>query len=115
MKLKIRTIAAMAIVAFALAGCMTEEKYEAATTALQGSGSLRAKTIERCVGKPGHWSKTTVEAAALVMDVPESRAPSLACQRTVNAMASGRLTYQDMEKLRRGDITAKMVKIMQGR
>jgi hypothetical protein len=49
------------------------------------------------------------------MDVPESKAARLSCQRGVNAVASGKLTYADLGKLRRGDITPKLVKIMQGR
>lgn len=99
----------------ALTGCMTQEKYEAVSTALEGSASLRAKTINDCSAKSSDWTKSATETAALLLEVPASKAPRLACQRTVNAVASGKLTYQDVIKMRRGEITPKLVRILQGR
>jgi len=106
-----RTLA-IAVIAAGLAGCMTEERYDAASAALQGSASLRAKAIEKCAR---NWTSKSLEAAALVLDVPESKAAGLVCQRSINAIASGKLTYEDVMKARQGNITAKMVRIMQGR
>ncbi len=107
---------AVAIVAAALASCATQatpERYKAASTALEGSAALRAKTIAHCVQHK--WRKETIENLALLLDVSESKAPALGCQRVINGVASGRLTYEDFEKTRRGDITAKVVKVLQGR
>ncbi len=95
------------------AGCMTQERYEAVSTALEGSAALRAETIKECTN--GEWNRKTVEGLALVMDVSENKVPHLACQRAVNAIASGKLSYEDLVKVRRGHITAKIVRIMQGR
>lgn len=106
-----RTVA-IGMIALGLTGCMTEEKYEATSTALQGSASLRAKTIEICAR---NWNTKSLEAAALLLDVPQSKAARLVCHRSVDAIASGKLTYQDVNRMRQGDITAKMVRIMQGR
>jgi hypothetical protein len=102
-------------VCLALAGCMTQEKYEAVSTALEGSASLRAKAVNDCSLKSSDWTKQATETAALLLEVPASRAPRLACQRTVNAVASGKLSYHDMIKMRRGEITPKLVRILQGR
>jgi hypothetical protein len=101
------------ILATSLAGCMTEERYEAASAALQGSASLRAKTIDNCIRRD--WNAKSLEAAALILDVPESKAARLACQRSIDAIASGKLTYEDVAKAQRGNITAKVVRVMQGR
>lgn len=102
-------------VCLALTGCMTQEKYEAISTALEGSASLRAKAVNDCSAKSANWTKNATETAALLLDVPADKAPRLACQRTVNAAASGKLTYEDVIKMRRGEITPKMVRILQGR
>lgn len=95
-----------------LSACMTEERYEATSTALQGSAALRGKTIEHC---SRGWSAKSTENAALLLDVPQAKAARLVCQRSIEAMASGKLTYQDVVRMRQGDITAKMVRVMQGR
>lgn len=107
---------AVAIVTSALASCATQgtpEKYTAASSALEGSAALRTKTIAQCVQQK--WRKETIENLALLLDVSESKAPALGCQRVINGMASGKLTYEDFEKARRGDMTAKVVKVLQGR
>ncbi len=107
---------AVAIVTSALASCATQatpEKYQAASSALEGSAALRTKMIAQCVQQK--WRKETIENLALLLDVSESKAPALGCQRVINGMASGKLTYEDFEKTRRGDITAKVVKVLQGR
>lgn len=105
-------VIALGAVTIGLPACVTEERYEATSTALQGSAALRAKTIEQCARG---WSAKSTENAALLLDVPQAKAARLICQRSVEAAASGKLTYQDLVRLRQGDITAKIVRIMQGR
>ncbi|WP_105383768.1 hypothetical protein [Neorhizobium alkalisoli] len=104
---------AIACMTVALAGCMTQERYQTVSTALEGSAALRAKTIKECTRS--EWNPKTTESLALVMDVSENKVPHLACQRVVNAIASGKLSYEDLEKVRQGNITAKIVRIMQDR
>lgn len=103
---------AIGAVTISLSACMTEERYEATSTALQGSAALRGKTIGEC---SRDWRAKSLENAALLLDVPQSKAARLACQRFIEAVAAGKLTYQDVNRMRQGDITAKMVRIMQGR
>lgn len=52
----------------------------------------------------------------MLLNVPPSKVPTLACKRLVNALASGRLKYADVrQNMNNGSPTVNLIKIPQGR
>lgn len=100
----------------AVSGCTTtRENYETGAAALAGSKSLRNDVTQKCIAHARYSNPRARHNAALVMDVNDSQVDRLACSRMVNAVASGRLSYEEATALHYGRLTPKIVKILQGR
>ncbi|MEI2297647.1 hypothetical protein [Ensifer sp. MJa1] len=98
-----------------LASCApSQDDYARMQTAVQGSPELQKALHKDCLSK--RWSKSDLEDAALLLSVPPGKAQALTCKRVVNALASGRLKYADVQQLmsNRGP-TVNLIKILQGR
>lgn len=113
-----KTLAALLLCGLALSSCTTtasKSNFETGATALAGSERLREAVTERCIARARNFSPEARHNAALVMDVKDSQADRLSCTRMVNAIATGRLTYAEVEAMRYGHISPKIVRILQGR
>jgi hypothetical protein len=109
-----RAYIAMTLIATGfLAGCApTEQEYGAIVTALQGSKRLRTEIVSECAK---NFNSEGRRSAGIILDVADKDAPRLACSRYLNAVVSGRVTYQDMLDVKNRRYTPKLVKIFQGR
>ncbi|MCP9231003.1 hypothetical protein NMG46_12190 [Mesorhizobium sp. LMG 17147] len=54
---------------------------------------------DRCIGNVATWSITAKHEAMAFMGVSEERMPATFCRRLVDALASGRLTLSDINRL----------------
>lgn len=107
---------ALLLCGLAVSSCTTtRENYETGATALAGSKSLRRAFIQNCVAHARHNSAYARHNVALLMDVKDADVDRLACTRLVNAVASHRLTYDEMKSIQYGHLTPNFVRIMQGR
>jgi hypothetical protein len=109
----IHTVALLAAAA-SLASCApTRSQYEVAVTALEGSPRLQQHSYNDCMKREP--SATWKKSAAIVMNVPDSKASSTFCRRAVDGLASRRITYADFSSAYNGQFTPNLVKVMQGR
>lgn len=110
---------AIALVAtgLTLSSCTTtqETRYNSMATALAGSKGLRNDFVKKCAADKGSISPVSRQQMALLMNVKYSQVDLLFCRRLADAVASGRLTYSDTRKVRQGQMTPKVIKILQGR
>lgn len=99
----------------ALGGCISETKYAAISEAYKGSPALRREEIRQC-NLRDRASPIQREKLAVVMNLPPRSNPvPILCRRMVESVASGKLTYEDYRTIRVGQITPKLVRILQGR
>lgn len=111
-----KRLLALVLCGLAVSSCTTtRENFEVGATALAGSKSLRRASIQNCVANARHNSPYARHNVALLMDVKDSDVDRLACTRLVNAVASHRLTYDEVQSMRYGQLTPNFIKIMQGR
>jgi hypothetical protein len=98
-------------------GCNTvfETDYKAGQTFLAENKSARRIVAQECAKDVGYTDIEKRELAA-IMNVPESKVTEVACRRFTNAMASGRMTYDDYVNMisNSGD-QSKILKILVGR
>jgi hypothetical protein len=94
---------------------LSREKFTVLSEALAGSAALRRRMVEQCAAKMrAGSSKQRNDVAALIDSSPEA-APQIVCERMTSAIASGRMTYQDLTDMLRRHPTVKVIRIMQGR
>ncbi len=98
-----------------LSGCLTPEKYEALSTALQGSASLRAKFTNQCINDRHLWSSDSRSALATIVTVSDSRNKRLICERLTNSIASGRLTLKDLNSFSDEFLTPNAIRVLRGK
>ncbi|WP_312361343.1 hypothetical protein [Ensifer sp.] len=103
--------ASFAVALLTLASCAPSQgEYEKVQTAVQGSPALQRAVLKDCLA--ARWTKSELEAGALLLSVPVNKVQTLTCKRMVSALATGRLTYADV---RASQPTVNLIKIMQGR
>ncbi|MGK6314526.1 hypothetical protein [Neorhizobium sp. DT-125] len=96
------------------ASCTTEKEFKDIVAALKSNPTLRAKAIEDCVGKPLDWNAEMREALGWFANATDTKNPRIVCQRYYNAIASGRLTYKDVQSFSQGELTTTMAKVLRG-
>ncbi len=101
------------LLAGALSACApTRAEYDMMHTTLEGSPAIRARVIAEC--KKDGFSREQIESLAALMNVPERNVKPVFCNRLHGALASGRLTYEDVRSVW-GTPTPNLIRIMQGR
>ncbi|MEZ2131374.1 MULTISPECIES: hypothetical protein [unclassified Sinorhizobium] len=97
-----------------LASCTpSESHYKAIRASLNNGYAEKHYMIEGCASR-GMSSKTRKELAA-ALRVPESRVNIVICTRLANGIASGRLTYSDMQSFYEAKkATPNMIRVLQG-
>ncbi|WP_148640198.1 hypothetical protein [Aureimonas sp. AU20] len=118
-----RHTAILASIAFGLllvGGCtstrpISPTNYAAYAEGLKGSPALRQDEIQKCASNL-RVNPQKRETLRKLMNLAPGRDPlPLACRRVTDAIASGRLTYRDMEQVRTGQATPKTIRILQAR
>ncbi|WP_117192964.1 hypothetical protein [Rhizobium terrae] len=107
-------VAAISVISVGLVACTTEKEYKELAAALKSGPALRAKAVEKCIGKPLDWNAEMREALGWVANAADARNLKIVCQRYVNAIASGRLTYKDVQSLGQGELTPTMARVLRG-
>lgn len=105
------------LITLALNACttMSPESYEAVKTALAGSPGFKAERIKSCAARVSNDSLQDRRELALLANVSLETMPATVCRRILNAAAAGQLTYDDVAKSKRGQVTPNLVKALQGR
>lgn len=111
-----RVIFPFLIVSLTSCTTLSEGEWNTTQTALQGSPALRAEAINDCVASGQKDSLSEKKHMAAVMNTSVANVPKAFCTRLLNALVSGRITYQDYLNMKRPTADrSKMVKILQGR
>lgn len=102
-------------VCIGLSGCMTENDYKEAVTIVKARPEVRARLVEKCVGEPLEWNAQMREVLGWFANASDARNPRIICQRYYNAIASGRLTYKDVQNFQQGELTPTMARVLRGK
>ncbi len=94
--------------AFSLSGCAAA--YKIGAEQLRDDPKFRAEVVRDCVRDIKRDPLAEQRAIAAAVRAPLGRDPEIFCNRLVAAMASGRLTYEDM----RGN-PQKVLRVVAGR
>ncbi len=101
-----------------VAGCstMTEGEFNNMHATLQGSPAVKRSVIKECVVSERATPAAKKKTYSAFMNVSPDRYEAAMCNRLVNALADGRITYVDYQKLSSPTAdSSKVIKIMQGR
>lgn len=105
------------VLVFALTGCNTvsEGQFNNAKAVLSGSPTLRIQKIQDCVAIQKNASRADKKFRAGLTGASIAKYPGVFCSRLINALASGRITYEDYKRLDRPDAdSSKVIRIAQG-
>lgn len=103
-----------------ISGCnstTSPEKYALRQQLYRGSPAIKQDFINYCSERYRKRNSTPEAAADLAKLVNSSvqAAPRVGCQRVANAIASGRLTYEEHRKdVEQDSLTPTMARILQG-
>lgn len=100
-----------------VAGCTSMSEGEF-TTMHAGLGSPAAKryVINECVADERATSQADKNNLSALMNVSPARYETAFCNRLVNALANGKITYADYRKMLSPSAdNSKLIKILQGR
>ena len=91
----------------------SESHYKAIQASLKNGYAEKHYMIEGCASRR-RSAKSRKELAA-ALRVPESRVNIVLCTRLANGIASGRLTYSDIQSVYEGKkATPNMIRVLQG-
>lgn len=113
--------ASFAIGLLFVGGCTTTKPpinattYAAYAEGLKGSPAFRQAEISKCIGEVSNDPRRREVLRKIANVAPGTDPRPIVCQRLTGAMASGRLTYAEMQTFTAGQATPKIVRIMQGR
>ena len=112
--MKSKMILAMLGLAALLTSCApTKDEYDTITTAMEGSKKLQTAVLRKCLENP--MTAEERKNSAIVLDASEKDVKQLLCKRVVSALASKRLSYEDVVAISRNRFSPKVIKILQGR
>lgn len=105
------------ILAFSLASCTTfsEKQYDSLVTKLAASPRLQKNEIEACKRKYHNSRQSVRKNLAVVTGVDPDKGVSIFCNRMIKAFAKNKVTYEDFVAARRGQITPRLLKLVQGK
>ncbi len=112
-----RKISAALLAASMLTGCSatSKEDFELGRRIARESPAARQKIMANCMGSSKSLSAADRRNLAAMMNVSETRVPTLVCRRVVAAVLSGRLSYAELQSLGRDPDQSKLIRIVQGR
>jgi hypothetical protein len=107
----LRTIIAISASAFLVTSCVTETSYKQAQEVMRGSPAVKRDAIADCYRGAGRASPARKTQMAKIMNVsPRSNVARTYCTRAFNAVADGRISYQDFRTR-----SPKFIRVIQGR
>lgn len=114
--MNLRSPILLALIGLGLVGCaMSEPRYAAMQTVLEGSPKLKDELIRRCVREyktnPAERRKTDAELARISVKL----GPETVCARVANGIADGRIGYADYVALTRDRLSPNVANILRRR
>lgn len=114
--MNLRNPVLLALIGLGLVGCaVSESKYAAIQTAIEGSPKLKDEMIRRCVKEyktnPSERRKTDAELARISVRL----GPEAACTRIANGIADGRIGYDDYVALTKDRLSPNVANILRRR
>lgn len=105
------------VLAFSLTSCTTysEKQYDTLVTKLAASPRLQKNEIEGCKRKYHGARQSVRKNLAVVTGSDPDKGVTVFCNRMINAFAKNKVTYEDFVAARRGQITPRMLKLVQGK
>ena len=107
-----------------LAACETQSAHrpqevqqsnlDAARMVMAADPARRQLLIKECRNDARKKTALETNNMATLMKVPPARGPEVFCDRVIGAIMSGRLTAADMNSVSRGEITPKVLAVLQG-
>ena len=109
--------AAVLVGASLVAGCTSMSEGEFTTMhADLGSPAAKRYVINECVADERATSQADKNNLSALMNVSPARYETAFCNRLVNALANGKITYADYRKMLSPSAdNSKLIKILQGR
>jgi hypothetical protein len=95
-------------------GDVNQADFDAARRIIKADPARRQVLVHDCRANMRMKSKKERGNIAALMKVSLADVPAVFCDRTINAADSGRLTAADTNSFRRGEISPKMIAILQG-
>ena len=108
-------ISALMALALVSACGPTPEQDAAAVEIVRGSKAAQDMVYADCVRNVSGNDRTRLANLAAVANTTPARAPRVICQRVVGGIVSGRITQADVAGMRRGQVSPKLVRVVQGR
>jgi hypothetical protein len=106
----------LALCAIVLSGCgISQASYDASREALRGSSSLRSDFVRNCTRNIARKPYRTRRNIAKVMNTSVRSVPRLYCSRLTRGITSGRLSHSDISAASRGQVTPRIIRVLQGR
>jgi hypothetical protein len=102
-----------------LASCATtgatQQKYETSKAAISGSPKIKQRQIDKCVARVTLQSTTKRQNLADLANTSIEKVPQVYCTRIWNALADGRVSYNDYLASSNHRNTPNMIRVIQGR
>lgn len=109
--MRLMPVIAVVSAAVFMAGCVSESSYNRAQEIVRGSPAAKRDAIDRCYQGARRVSPARKAEMARIMNVsPRRDVARIYCQRTFNAIASGRMTHRDLQTR-----SPRFIRVIQGR
>jgi hypothetical protein len=110
-------IFAILLLTLSLASCssISEKQYDKLMTKLASSSKMQKQETEACKAKFHNARQQVRKNMAAVVGVPQDQAVKVFCNRMVKALASRKLSYEDFVAGSRGEITPRILRLVQGK
>ncbi len=104
------------VLALTLTGCgVSASRYELGQQVLKGSPALQNDFIKNCAQRLRNKPLQERQTLAAFANTSVAALPRVFCSRVTKGVASGRLSYADVNAAKRGQPTVNMIKVLQGR
>jgi hypothetical protein len=95
--MQIKAIIAASVSVFILSGCQTNPSFERDQEIIGGSPAVKRRAVQNCYETAKKKSKSSKIAVAEAMNVsPKSNVDMIFCTRLIDAIASKKITYSDL-------------------
>lgn len=112
---KLISAAVLAMLASCATTGTTNEKYETNKTAVSGSPKVKQRQIDKCAAHLTLQSTAKRQAFADLANTTIDKVPKVYCTRIWNALADGRVSYDDYVAFDNHHNTPNMIRVIQGR
>jgi hypothetical protein len=111
----VKKLVALSVITIA-AGCgVSQSTYNSSRELLRGSPAIKSQFVANCAMSISRKPVATRQALAMIMNTSLRSAPGVYCRRVTQGIASGRISHSDLNAGTRGEVTPKVIRVLQGR